>query len=525
MSQLIRFFKKNIIHLVVVVILILMLITSIFAFRNQRIMNETTAQVSEAELALSKCSELIRWLNLMDLGVRGYALAKTDQLLDPFNIAMKGSPADMDTIRMIMEKQKFPTANFEKYITAVHDYANFCRQMVALAKADSMMQFKQLMAEDRGFQVWTTYLGFATDFVNHERALKQQAEDRYKAAVRSNIVIQILLLVLGIPCLYIIFYRIRGQESYRQSLLLNLEQNNRKLVFDPGTPINEDARIILDASIENIRNASNFIRKITSGDFAVTWPGLNEQNAKLNHDNLSATLVNMRDQMKRIQDEDRKRIWTTEGLTKFTEIIRQHQDDANTLADQATRFLVHYLGAQQAGTFVLQEDSNENQYLELSACYAFDKKKFVEKRVDIGQGLIGQAFLEGATIVMKSVPRGYTQITSGLGDATPSCILIVPMKYNEKIEGVLELAGFAEWQDYQQSFAEKATEYMAAAISTVRSTQKMRTMVEQMRTQTQQLHSQEEEMRQNMEELAATNEEMLRKEGEYINKLRAAGIE
>ncbi|HEY9045118.1 MAG TPA: CHASE3 domain-containing protein [Ohtaekwangia sp.] len=525
MIKLTAFFKKNIIYLAVIVILILMLITSLFAFRNQRIMHETTSMVKEAELALNKSTELIRWLNLMDLGVRGYALGKTDPLLDPFTIAMKGNPADMDTIRRIMEEQKFPTQNFEKYITVIHEYADFCRQMIALAKVDSMTQFKQLMAEDRGFQVWKTYQGFATDFVAHERALKEQAENRYTAAVRSNVIIQILLLVLGIPCLYIIFYRIRGQESHRQSLLLNLEQNNRKLVFDPGTPVNEDARAILDTSIENIRNASDFIRKITSGDFGATWPGLNEQNSTLNHENLSATLINMRDQMKRIQEEDGRRIWATEGLTKFTELIRQHQDDAIALADHATRFLVRYLEAQQAGTFILQEDEAENQYLELTACYAFDKKKFVEKRIDIGQGLIGQTFLEGSTIIMKAVPDGYTQITSGLGDATPSCILIVPMKYSEKIEGVLELAGFTEWQEYQQIFAEKATEYMAAAISTVRATQKMRTMVEQMRAQTQQLHSQEEEMRQNMEELAATNEEMLRKEAEYINKLRAAGID
>jgi transcriptional regulator with GAF, ATPase, and Fis domain len=126
---------------------------------------------------------------------------------------------------------------------------------------------------------------------------------------------------------------------------------------------------------------------------------------------------------------------------------------------------------------------------------------------------------------MRSVPEGYTQITSGLGDATPSCILIVPMKYSEQIEGVFELAGFVTWQDYQQSFVEKATEYMAAAISTVKSTQKMRTLVTQMQEQTQQLHAQEEEMRQNMEELSATNEEMKRKEAEYIYKLKVAGVE
>ena len=74
--------------------------------------------------------------------------------------------------------------------------------------------------------------------------------------------------------------------------------------------------------------------------------------------------------------------------------------------------------AQQGGVFLLQEEEDD-QYLELVACYAFDKKKFVEKRIDIGEGMIGQAFMERNTVVLKEVPKGYTHITSGLGEATP----------------------------------------------------------------------------------------------------------
>jgi hypothetical protein len=112
----------------------------------------------------------------------------------------------------------------------------------------------------------------------------------------------------------------------------------------------------------------------------------------------------------------------------------------------------------------LQEVDNE-QYLELIACYAFDKKKFVEKRIELGEGLIGQAFVEGNSVFLKEVPKGYTHITSGLGEATPGNILIVPMQYNEKSEGVVEIAGFIEWQEYHRNFIDKATEYMAAALS------------------------------------------------------------
>jgi putative methionine-R-sulfoxide reductase with GAF domain len=417
-----------------------------------------------------------------------------------------------------MKKHEVPTDNFEKYGQAFNDYVTFSRQMIELATIDSMGLFQDLLRENRGLTVSKAHEDFSVDLIAHENTLKKQAGARYDSALNSNIIIQILLLIIGAPCLFLIYYRIRREEGHQQALLVNLEKNNRQFVFDPGTPLAEDAAEILDSSIRNIKDASDFIKKITTGNFGATWPGMNKENTPLNKENLSGTLMDMRDQMKRIQDEDRTRIWTTEGLTKFTEIIRQHQDDAKTLADQASRFLVRYMNAQQGAVFVLQEDLEENEYLELSACYAFDKKKFMEKKIDIGEGMIGQVFLEGSTVVLKDVPTGYTHITSGLGDATPTCVLIVPMKYNEKTEGVFEIAGFEEWEEYQRSFIEKATEYMAAALSAVRSTQKMKTLLEQMQTQTQQLHAQEEEMRQNMEELAATNEEMKRKESEYLKK-------
>jgi transcriptional regulator with GAF, ATPase, and Fis domain len=245
-------------------------------------------------------------------------------------------------------------------------------------------------------------------------------------------------------------------------------------------------------------------------------------NVALNRVNLSGTLINMRDQMNQIKEEDRARIWATEGLTKFTEIIRQYQQDVNGLCEHAIRFIARYMDAQQGGVFLLQELDDE-QYLELVACYAFDKKKFIEKRVNIGEGLIGQAFMERSTVVLKEVPKGYTHITSGLGEATPNHVMIVPMQYNEITEGVLEIAGFQEWKDHQRNFMDKATEYMAAALSSVRSTQKMKEVMEQMKAQTEQLHSQEEEMRQNMEELAATNEVMKRKEAEYLKQIGATG--
>jgi CHASE3 domain sensor protein/putative methionine-R-sulfoxide reductase with GAF domain len=515
MQRFLSLVKGNIIYASIFLMIALTILTTFFAFRNQRVMRTTNEESKEAEIILRNMKELWTGINLMDLGVRGYALTKKEGLQAPFIQALRVNPVYLDTIRTFMTKQGLSTNKLDDYVRLNNDYILLCKQMIELVNQNKLADFVSLLEQDKGLALWLAYSAFTTEIVQVENKIIADSKQRYAAAVRGNTILQVLLFLLMVPSLYLIFYRIKKQQENTRTLLLNLERNNRKYVFDPGTDVVEDLGAIMHTSITNLKKAAVFIGKITRGEYDATWPDMNEKNTSLNQQNLSGTLVHMRDQMKRIKDEDENRIWVTEGLTKFTEITRQHQDNVTALCEQAIRFITKYMKGQQGAVFLLQEQEEE-QFLELVACYAFDKKKFVEKRVDIGEGLIGQAFLERSTVVLKDVPKGYTHITSGLGEATPNNVLIVPMMYNEKTEGVVEIAGFEEWKEHERHFMDKATEYMAAALSSVRSTYKMKLVLEQMQTQTEQLHAQEEEMRQNMEELAATNEEMKRKEAEYL---------
>ena len=203
-------------------------------------------------------------------------------------------------------------------------------------------------------------------------------------------------------------------------------------------------------------------------------------------------------------------MWTTQGLSEFSEIIRKHQTSLEELSFNALTFLVKYTSSQQGSLFLLQDDV-ENPHLKLISCYAFDRRKFVEKTVNIGEGLLGQTFLEGQTLLLKKVPKGYVSITSGLGQATPTCVVIVPMKHNDQVVALIELATFVEYLPYQVAFLEKAGEFVASAIATAQQSEKNRVVMDQMQSQTAQLRAQEEELRQNLEELEATQEAMRRK--------------
>src|SRR5262245_30930326 len=247
-----RFFslvKGNIIYASIFLMITLTILTVFFAFRNQRVMQVTNEQSKEAEIILRNMEDLWTGINLMDLGVRGYALTKKDGLQAPFHQALRVNPVYLDTIRTIMTKQGVPTAKLDQYVKLNNDYILLCKQMIELVNQDNLKDFVSLLEEDRGLALWQAYSGFSSEIVQLENTVIANAKHRYAGAVRSNTIFQVLLFLIMVPSLYLIFYRIRKQQENTRTLLLDLEHNNRKYVFDPGTEVIEDLGAIMNTSI------------------------------------------------------------------------------------------------------------------------------------------------------------------------------------------------------------------------------------------------------------------------------------
>jgi PAS domain S-box-containing protein len=258
-----------------------------------------------------------------------------------------------------------------------------------------------------------------------------------------------------------------------------------------------------EVTLQFIQKNIRFANSLAGGDLRVSY----EAEAG---DELGKALIEMRNSLLEAREREEKEKYINVGLAKIGEILRTNVDDISKLGDEIIEMLVDYMKANQGGIFILQEEESEEPYLELVAARAFARKKYIERKIYMGEGLVGQSAIEGEIIFMTEVPNDYIAITSGLGSANPRSVLIVPLKTNDQVMGVVELASFQVFDQSDIEFLEKVGESIASTIISAKINRKTKLLLDQSTEMTEQLRAQEEEMRQNMEEMQATQEEMHR---------------
>ncbi len=254
----------------------------------------------------------------------------------------------------------------------------------------------------------------------------------------------------------------------------------------------------LNQLIEGLKESSEFAHEIGKGNFDKNYQPLSE------HDTMGISLVKMAGSLKEATLETEQQNWIKSGVNELNDRMRGDLD-ISTISRNIITFLSKYIGA-QIGAIYLAD--NEQKYLSLTASYAFTKRKGINNKIEFGEGLVGQAAFERELISITQIPDDYIRINSGLGDAIPRNIVVVPIIFEDKVIGVIELGSVDEFDELKVAFLGLLMETLAVSLNSSASRTEVQLLLEKTRDQADALQQQQEELKQTNEELQVQQEEL-----------------
>ena len=285
--------------------------------------------------------------------------------------------------------------------------------------------------------------------------------------------------------------RLGGQASVpgASGIWKNLTENVNQLAENLTTQVRAISEV---ASAVTKGDLTQMIRVEAKGEVEELKDTINQMIANLKE----TTLLN--------QEQD----WLKSNLAKFTQML-QGQKDLNTVTRRILSELAQVVNAQQGMFYILEQDENlENQRLKLFSAYAYGEEINTTREFTLGQGLVGQVAMGKERILLNNVPKDYIKITSGLGEASPVSVIVLPVLFEKEIKAVIELASFENFSEIHLDFLSQLTESIGIVLNTIETNSRTEQLLEQSQLLTDELRRTNEELQDKAHLLVKQKEEV-----------------
>ncbi|HTN22993.1 MAG TPA: response regulator, partial [Solirubrobacteraceae bacterium] len=257
-------------------------------------------------------------------------------------------------------------------------------------------------------------------------------------------------------------------------------------------------------------NLTTQVRAIAEVSSAVTQGDLTRQisvEAQGEVAELSDTINQMIGNLRETTQKNAEQDWLNTNLARISGLM-QGQRDLATVSRLIMSEISPLVSAQHGAFFLAQSEDGGAPELHLIASYGYKQRKSVSNRFKIGEALVGQAALEGKSILISDAPPDYIKVTSGLGEAAPVNIVVMPILFEEQVLAVVELASLRAFSEVNQAFLEQLGDTLGVVLNAIIANRRTEELLEQSQSLAEELQSQSEELQSQQEELKRSNSEL-----------------
>jgi signal transduction histidine kinase/CheY-like chemotaxis protein/HAMP domain-containing protein len=256
----------------------------------------------------------------------------------------------------------------------------------------------------------------------------------------------------------------------------------------------------LAANLTNqVRAISDVATAVTKGDLTRSIDVQAQGEVARLKDNINQMILNLKETTQKNTEQD----WLKTNLARFSGMM-QGQKSLEAVSDMIMSELTPLVSAHH-GAFFLLDDSDSAPVLNLTSTYAYRERKHVASSFRIGESLVGQCAKEKKSIVLTRVPADYIQISSGLGEAPPLNIVVLPVVFQGEVKAVIELASFHAFSPIHLRFLDQLMVSIGVVLNVIKANMRTEQLLLQSQSLTQELQSQSKELQLQQQELRRTN--------------------
>lgn len=415
----------------------------------------TSRKENHTYLVLSKIEDLNSKLQSAETGQRGYIITGENIYLQPYESALPVLKQRISELRNLTLDNPNQQKRLDALEPLLTSRVGVLEEGINLRQNQGFTAARDFLITGQGLRLMNNIRRITSEMVALERQLLEKRSQRAQLAATATI----NAIIYGVP-ISIVILAVLGFLLTRSI----------------SKPLGEVAKVAA---------------RLGEGDFSLTLPTTNQQDEiGLLTRTFNQMIVNLRENIQQRDDQN----WLQSNLAEFTQKL-QGQRDLQTVASLALSYLAPLVGAAQ-GVFYVQDFLENEPLLKLLGSYAYKERKNLANQFRLGEGLVGQCALEKQRILLTQVPSDYIRINSGLGEALPLNIVVVPTIFEKEVIGVIELASFQQFRNLHLTFLEQVSETIAVIIKTIASDLRTQDLLKQSQDLTIELQQQQAELQQ-----------------------------
>jgi len=225
-------------------------------------------------------------------------------------------------------------------------------------------------------------------------------------------------------------------------------------------------------------------------------------------DNINEMIRNLKETTQKNAQQD----WLKTNLARFTRLL-QGQRDLQAVTKLILSELAPLVSAHH-GVFYMMDSQLADARLRMIASYGYRSSRKLPTSFLPGEGLVGQCALEKMRIWLTDVPRDYIVVSSGLGAAPPTNIVVLPILFEQQVKAVIEIASLDRFTETHLSFLDQLMESIGVVLNTIEANSRTESLLTQSQSLAQELQQTNQELAEKARLLSDQNIEVERKNRE-----------